>query len=148
MRHARGNRGFTLIELLVVVAILGILAAIGMALYVNVQARGRIARASADVRTLASAVGAYSAHMGSIPTLGQGLAVLAQVSTNPQGQASGPFLNVIPVPPPGGTPAWPGAYVYRPDTAPGGAAAPGRYVLCANGDGITAHTAAGTSTCP
>jgi type II secretion system protein G len=148
MRHIRGIRGFTLIELLVVVAILGILAAIGMALYVNVQARGRIARANADVRTLASAVGAYSAHMGTIPTTAQGLAVLALAATNPQGQVSRPFLNVIPGPPPGGGPAWPVAYIYHPDTAPGGGVATGRYVVCASGDGVTAHTAAGTSTCP
>jgi general secretion pathway protein G len=148
MRYLRGSRGFTLIELLVVVAILGILAAIGMALYVNVQARGRIARANADVRTLTSAVGAYSAHMGTIPTTVQGLAVLALAATNLQGEASGPFLNVVPAPPAGGGPAWPVAYVYRPDTAPGGGGAPGRYVICASGDGATAHSASGTATCP
>ena len=59
MRHLRGPRGFTLIELLIVVAIVGILASIGITLYVNVQARGRIGRATADVRTLTSAVGIY-----------------------------------------------------------------------------------------
>jgi len=148
MRHLRGSRGFTLIDLLVVVAILGILAAIGMALYVNVQARGRIARADADVRTLTSAVGAYSAHMGSIPTTVQGLAVLALVATNAQGEASGPFLNVVLPPPAGGGPAQPVAYLYRPDTAPGGVGGPGRYVICASGDGSTAHSASGTGSCP
>ena len=61
MRHLRGPRGFTLIELLIVVAIVGILASIGIALYVNVQARGRIGRATADVRTITSAIGIYSA---------------------------------------------------------------------------------------
>ena len=61
MRHLRGPRGFTLIELLIVVAIVGILASIGIALYVNVQVRGRIGRATADVRTITSAAVAHSA---------------------------------------------------------------------------------------
>jgi type II secretion system protein G len=105
MRRVRGNRGFTLIELLIVIAILGILAAISFALYVNVQARGRIGRATADVRTLTGAVGAFAAHMGAIPTTSEGLAVLAQPATNSKGDAAGPFLNVVPPPPGGGGPA-------------------------------------------
>jgi prepilin-type N-terminal cleavage/methylation domain-containing protein len=147
MRRLRGPRGFTLIELLIVIAIVGILASIGLALYVNVQVRGRIDRAT-DVRTITSAVGIYSAHMGAIPTTVQGLAVLGQVATNSKGDSAGPFLNAIPVPPGGGSPAWPGAYVYQPDTAVGGGASPGGYVVCASGDGVVAHSAAGTSTCP
>ena len=148
MRRVRGSRGFTLIELLIVVAILGILAAISFALYVNVQARGRIGRATADVRTLTGAVGAFAAHMGAIPTTSEGLAVLAQPATNSKGDAAGPFLNVVPPPPGGGGPAWPSTYLYRPDTAPGGAAAPGQFVICAAGDGVVVHNAAGTTTCP
>src|SRR4029450_8395602 len=63
----RGQRGFTLIELLIVVAIIGILSAIAVPLYANVQARARIAKAQADTRAIASAVGIYAAHCGGLP---------------------------------------------------------------------------------
>ena len=66
----RGQRGFTLIELLIVVAIIGILSAIAVPLYANVQARARIAKAQADTRAIASAVGIYAAHCGGLPDNG------------------------------------------------------------------------------
>jgi len=86
------------IELVIVVAVIGILASTAVTLYANVQARARIAKAQADVRTLAGAVASYQAHVGSLPSA---LAVLTATASNVQGQTAGPFMAVIPNPPQG-----------------------------------------------
>ena len=94
------TRGFTMIELMIVVAIIGILAAIAIPLFASVQGRARVAKAQADLRSLASAVSLFQAHMGALPAA---LTDLTQTTTNTAGQTAGPFMASVPTAPQGWT---------------------------------------------
>ena len=125
-RRPVGQSGFTLIELIIVVAVISIVAGLAVPLYANEEARARVAKAQADIRTLACAVNLYVAHMGTLPPT---LLALWFPAVNGRNESAGPFVASIPHPPLGGSPAW-GAYTYTSSTA-------GTFSIIVTGDGTT-----------
>ncbi len=73
---AKREAGFTLIELLVVVAIIGILAAIAIPVFLNQRNSARDASVKADLNTTAKALETYYTNTGSYPAASAELTTL------------------------------------------------------------------------
>jgi type II secretion system protein G len=69
----QGNKeGFTIVELLVVIVIIGILAAITIVSFVNVQDKARFANMQSDIKSITKILELYKTDNGNYPnTLGQ-----------------------------------------------------------------------------
>ncbi len=68
MKAESSSEGFTLIELLIVIVIIGVLATILLANFIDVRQRSRDAQRKADLRQLQSAVELYKADQGTYPS--------------------------------------------------------------------------------
>ena len=79
------RRAFTLFELLIVVAIIAILAAIAVPNFLEAQTPSKIARSSADMRTVATAMESYIVDFGNRPASNR-----AGIRT-PYSEPPGPF---------------------------------------------------------
>src|SRR5262249_27895956 len=135
-RRPVGQGGFTLIELIIVVAVISIVAALAVPLYANEEARARVAKVQAEIRTLACAVNLYAAHMGTLPFA---LTALTTAPVTGRNESAGPFVPGLPAPACGGSPAW-GAYTYTSSTM-------GTFSITATGDG-TAVTVPSSRSAP
>ena len=76
MRIRLNKKGFTLIELLIVVAIIGIIAAIAIPNLLNAIQRGKQKRTMADMRSIATAVEAFSVDNNRYPAGGSDISVI------------------------------------------------------------------------
>ena len=67
MQRCGDRQAFTLIELLIVIAIIAILALIAVPNFLEAQVRAKVSRVHADMRSIATAVEAYSVDWGRPP---------------------------------------------------------------------------------
>jgi general secretion pathway protein G len=109
MRIRLNKKGFTLIELLIVVAIIGIIAAIAIPNLLNAIQRGKQKRTMADMRSIATAIEAFSVDNNRYPQGGSPV-VAIQSSVEPR------YIKKLPT-----KDAWNGEYDYQRGPQPSSA---------------------------
>ena len=136
--------GFTFVGVALAFSLMVALATITVPLIIRLTANARIAKAQADVVTLAEAIGVYSVHCAGLPPVGgsanaicltQGAGASGQIplgltviQRTVAGATAGPFVARVPDVPSG----WKGSgsgYTYVVDKA-------GSFNICASGDGF------------
>jgi len=97
MRTLQRRTAFTLVELLVVVGIVAVLAVVAILYFSEAQARAKLSRARADIRTVAHALEAYRAEENAYPPAAIGDILLHQ----PLAALTTPVAFISSVPPDG-----------------------------------------------
>jgi prepilin-type N-terminal cleavage/methylation domain-containing protein len=90
LMQKRDNRGFTIVELLIVIVVIGILAALVIIQFTNIQARARDTERKSDMRSIQSKLAEYYALNGRYPTAlsDSGLALPVDSCKAPSGTAT------------------------------------------------------------
>jgi len=100
------NRAFTLIELMVVILIIGILAALIVPKLIGQTDKAKIAKATADVKTLSDALEHFRIDTGRYPTDAEQFGPLLEAPSDVTGW-NGPYTSTPPADP------WGDPYTYH-----------------------------------
>jgi len=90
------QRGFTLIEIMVVVVIIGLLATLILPRVLGRQEEAMVAKATADIQALSSALKLYKLDNFNYPDTGQGLDALVSKPANAKNWQQGGYIDRLP----------------------------------------------------